>query len=322
MKAIRIHQHGEADVLKWEDVATPSPQGSEVLVKIHAAGVNFIDVYQRRGIYPVSLPYGPGLEGAGVVDAVGPQVKNVRVGDRVAFTSVPGAYAEYVIAPDEKLVRLPDGVDFQSGAACMLQGMTAHYLTYSTYQLKAGDTCVIHSAAGGVGLLLVQLAKHLKARSICVVSTKAKAELARSAGADEVIISSEADFEREVMRLTNNKGVQVIYDGVGKDTFLKGLNCLAPLGMMALYGQSSGAVAPFDPALLAQKGSLFLTRPVLFHYTANRQKLEEHASAVFKLIEQGVMKLRISEVIKMADASVAHQKLEGRQTTGKVLLVP
>lgn len=320
MRAIRIHENGDANVMKWEEVATPAPQGSEVLVKMHAAGVNFIDVYHRKGIYPLALPSGLGLEGSGVVEEVGAGAKMFRKGDRVAFSNVPGAYAEYVCTPEEKLVRIPDGVDFETAAACMLQGMTAHYLTHSTYVLKKGDTCVVHSAAGGAGLLLVQLAKHIGARVIGVVSTAAKAILAKEAGADEVIVSADQDFEVEVMRITGNKGVQVIYDGVGKDTFLKGLNCLAPLGMMALYGQSSGSVDAFDPSLLAQKGSLFLTRPVLFHYIAERQHFEERSAAVFNLIKSGVLKIRISEVLPMSDAAIAHEHLEGRKTVGKLLL--
>jgi NADPH2:quinone reductase len=322
MRAIQIQQVGNTDVMKWVEVPTPIPSGSQVLVKMRAAGVNYIDVYQRAGIYPVNLPYILGLEGAGVVEAVGPDAKIVAVGDRVAFCNAPGAYAEYVCAPEEKLVRIPEKVEFQTAAACMLQGMTAHYLTHTTYALKAGDTCIVHSAAGGVGLLLVQVAKLRGARVIAVVSTAAKGVLAREAGADEVIVSTEKDFESETMRLTNNKGVQVVYDGVGKDTFMRGINCLAPLGMMALYGQSSGSVAPFDPAILAQKGSLFLTRPVLFHYTAERKKLEEHADAVFGLIAKGLLNIRISEVIPMSQAALAHQLLESRKTTGKLLLTP
>lgn len=322
MKAIRIHQFGGVDRMNWEEVETPSPSGSQVLVKIAAAGVNYIDIYQRKGIYPVPLPYTIGLEGAGTVEALGPEAAGFEVGDRVAFTSVPGAYAQYVLVPAEKLVHVPSSIDLNTAAACMLQGMTAQYLAHSTYKLKSSDTCLVHSGAGGVGLLLIQTAKSLGAQVITTVSTKEKAVLAKDAGADHVILYKDQDFESEVKKLTHDQGVQVIYDGVGKDTFMKGLNCLAPLGMMVLYGQSSGSIEAFDPGILAQKGSLFLTRPTLFHYTADRKSLEEYASIVFKLIESGQLKIRISEVFPMSDAATAHQKLEARQTTGKLLLVP
>lgn len=321
MRAIRIHQNGGTDVMQWEEVPTPTPMAGQVRVKVEAAGVNFIDIYHRKGIYPVALPHILGLEGAGVVDALGSDVQGLGVGDRVAFTSVPGAYAEYVIAPFDKLVRLPQAIDSRTGAACMLQGMTAHYLSHTTYPLKSGNTCVVHSAAGGAGLLLVQAAKYRGARVIGVVSTPAKAALAKEGGADEVVVSTESDFESEVKRLTNGKGVQVVYDGVGKDTFMRGINCLAPLGMMVLYGQSSGSVEPFDPSILSSKGSLFLTRPVLFHYTADRKQLDYHAQATFDLITKGAMKIRISETFPMSEAAAAHQRLESRQTTGKLLLV-
>lgn len=321
MKAIHVTSHGDAQVLKWAEVKTPSPQGSQVLVEVKAAGVNFIDIYHRRGIYPVQLPFTPGLEGAGVVREVGPDAQLFKPGDRVAFTHVPGAYAEMVCAPEEKFVKVPNGIEFETAAACMLQGMTAYYLSHETFALKKGDTCVVHSAAGGVGLLLVQLAKYLGARVIGVVSTLEKAKLATEAGADEVIVTGERHFKEEVLRMTNNKGVQVIYDAVGKDTFLDGIDCLVPRGMMVLYGQSSGSVEAFDPSLLAQK-SLFLTRPVLFHYVPDHDKLTQHANAVFRFIQDGVLKIRIHESIKLNDAKEAHEKLESRRTTGKVLLVP
>lgn len=321
MKAIRIQQHGGPEVLSWQNHELPSPTGNQVLVKIAAAGINYIDVYQRTGHYPTELPYGLGLEGAGTVEAVGPSVSEFSPGDRVAYTSVPGSYAEYVLAPAEKLVHVPDGIDLRTAAACMLQGMTAQYLTHTTYKLKPGDTCLVHAAAGGVGLLLVQMAKATGARVIGTVSSQEKMALAKKAGVDHLINSREQDFEAEVQSLTNTQGLQVIYDGIGKDTFLKGINCLAPLGMMVLYGQASGPVAPFDPALLS-KSSLFLTRPVLFHYVAARKDLLSHANAVFDLIAKGRLQIHISEVFKMSDAALAHQSLESRKTTGKLLLVP
>jgi len=322
MKAIRIHEFGGPEVMQYEEVPTPTPGAGQVLVKLAASGLNFIDVYQRTGLYPNDLPYGLGLEGSGTVAAVGAEVSGLREGDAVAYTGVPGSYAEYVLAPADRLVRMPDGLDVKVGAAAMLQGMTAHYLAYTTYPLKAGDTCLIHAAAGGVGLILVQMAKQCGARVIGTVSTEEKAALAREAGADEMILYTQQDFETEVKRLTDGKGVQVIYDSVAKDTFDKGLNCLAPLGYMVLYGQSSGPIPPFDPAILNAKGSLFLTRPSLFHYIADRASLEKRAGDVLGWIASGALKLRMEHTFALSDVAEAHRSLEGRKTTGKVLLIP
>jgi NADPH2:quinone reductase len=323
MKAIRVNAPGGVEVLRLEDVPQPAAAAGQAVVKIAAAGVNFMDVYQRTGQYKSTpLPLTLGQEAAGVVTAVGPGVTDVRVGDRVAYTGVQGAYAEYAAVPADRLVALPDGVSTQQGAAAMLQGITAHYLATSTYPLKAGDTCVVHAAAGGMGLLLVQIAKRRGARVIGTVSTKEKATLAREAGADEVILYTELDFEVEVPRLTDGSGVQVVYDSVGKTTFDKGLNVLARRGMMVLCGQSSGAVGPLDPQLLNQKGSLFLTRPTIAHYIATRSELLARAADVLGWIRAGTLKLRIGLELPLAQAAEAHRRLEGRQTTGKVVLIP
>jgi len=293
-----------------------------VLVKLAAAGLNYIDVYQRTGLYPNKLPYTMGLEGSGTVAAVGPQVAGLAEGTPVAYTGVPGSYAEYALVAADRLVQMPAGLDTKVGAAAMLQGMTAHYLAYTTYPLHAGDSCLIHAAAGGVGLLLVQMAKHCGARVIGTVSTEEKAALARQAGADEVILYTQQDFETEVKRLTNGHGVNVVYDSVGKTTFDKGLNCLNPLGYMVLYGQSSGPVPPFDAAILNAKGSLFLTRPSLFHYTADRASLEKRAGDVLGWIAAGKLTVRTEYSFPLAQAAAAHRSLESRKTTGKVLLIP
>ena len=322
MKAVRIHEFGGPDAMQYEEVPMPSPDANQVLVKLAAAGLNFIDVYQRTGLYPNTLPYGLGLEGSGTVTAVGPGVSAFKEGDPVAYTGVPGAYAEYALVPADSLVRMPDGLDLKIGAAAMLQGMTAHYLAYSTYPLQAGDTCLIHAAAGGVGLLLVQMAKQCGARVIGTVSTEEKATLARDAGADEIILYTQQDFETEVQRITDGKGLQVIYDSVAKDTFDKGLNCLAPRGYMVLYGQSSGPIPPFDPNVLNGKGSLFLTRPSLFHYISDRASLEKRAGDVLGWIASGELKLRMEHNFDLKDVAEAHRSLEGRKTTGKVLLIP
>ena len=322
MHAIRIRQFGGPEAMGLEELPTPKPGDGQVLVRIEAAGVNFIDVYQRTGLYKNPLPYGLGLEGAGVVEAVGGGVTTVRVGDRVAWTGIPGSYATHNVVPADKLVTLPAGVDARAGASAMLQGMTAHYLAHSTYPLKAGDTCVVHAAAGGVGLLLCQMANRAGARVIGTVSTEEKAKLAREAGAHDVILYTRQDFEAEVKRLTGGKGVQVIYDSVGKDTFEKGFNCLAMRGYMVLYGASSGPVAPLDPQALNAKGSLFLTRPSLFHYTTTREDLAKRAGDVLGWIQKGELKLRIGATFPLAEAAKAHQDLEGRRTTGKVLLIP
>jgi NADPH2:quinone reductase len=322
MRAIRVPQYGGPEAMKLEDLPTPRPGDGQALVRIEAAGVNFIDVYQRTGLYKNPLPVPLGLEGAGTVEAVGGGVTTVRVGDRVAWTGVPGSYATHNVVPADRLVTLPAGVDARAGAAAMLQGMTAHYLAHSTYALKGGDTCLVHAAAGGVGLLLCQMAKRAGARVLGTVSTEEKAALARQAGADEVILYSRQDFEAEVKRLTGGQGLQVVYDSVGRDTFEKGLNCLAPRGYMVLYGQSSGPVAPLDPQVLNSKGSLFLTRPSLFHYVATRDELARRAGEVLGWIQKGELTLRIGATFPLAEAAQAHRDLEGRRTTGKVLLLP
>src|SRR5437773_522839 len=322
MKAVRIHAPGGPEVLKYEDVPEPQPKAGEAVVKVDAAGLNYIDVYYRSGQYKAELPMTLGLEAGGTVTAVGPNVTEVRVGDKVAYTGVAGAHAQYAAVPAQRLVVLPAGVSTRQGAAAMLQGMTAHYLACSTYPLKRGDTCLVHAAAGGVGLLLCQIAKMRGARVIGTTSTDAKAALAREAGASEVILYTKHDFEAEVKRLTDGRGVQVVYDGVGRDTFDKGLNCLVVRGLMALFGQSSGPVPPFDPSVLNQKGSLFLTRPTLGHYTASREELLQRAGDLLGWIREGKLKLRIEIEYPLAQAAEAHKALEGRKTTGKVLLIP
>jgi NADPH2:quinone reductase len=322
MKAILVSSCGGPDALRFQEVPTPAPKAGEALVKIEAIGINFIDVYHRTGLYPLSLPFIPGVEAAGTVEAVGEGVAEVKAGDRVAYAMTAGAYAEYAVVPAARLVKMPEGIDARTGAAAMLQGMTAHYLTTSTFPLKRGETALVHAAAGGVGLLLVQMAKRIGARVIGTVSTEEKARLAREAGADEVIIYTAQDFEQEAKRLTDGRGVQVVYDSVGKDTFLKSLTSLAPRGMLALYGQSSGPVPAFDPAWLAQRGSLFLTRPSLAHYAATRDELLWRAGDVLGWVQSGELKLRIERTFPLADAAEAHRQLEGRKTTGKVLLAP
>jgi NADPH2:quinone reductase len=322
MKAMRIASFGGPEVLRLEDVPISSPRSGQVLVKVEAAGLNYIDVYHRTGLYPNPLPFTPGLEGVGTVAALGPDVTGLRQGDRVAWASALGSYAEQVIAPAAQLVTVPAGIDPHSAAAVMLQGMTAHYLTESTYPLKAGDTCLVHAAAGGVGLLLVQMAKQRGARVFGTVSTDEKAALAREAGADEVILYTKQDFPAEVKRLTGGRGLQVVYDSVGQSTFEKSLDCLTLRGMLVLYGQSSGPVPAFSPGVLASKGSLFLTRPTLFHYVADRPSLEARASAVLGALASGRLKVRIGRTFPLAEAAEAHRTLEGRKTTGKVLLLP
>ena len=322
MKAVRIHTPGGPEVLTYEDVPEPRPKAGEAVVKVDAAGLNYIDVYYRSGLYKAELPMTLGMEAGGVVTAVGPNVTEVKVGDKVAYTGVPGAYAQYAAVPAQRLVTLPAGVSTKQGAAAMLQGMTAHYLACSTYPLKKGDTCLVHAAAGGVGLLWVQIAKMRGARVIGTVSTEEKAKLAREAGADEVIFYTKQDFEAEVKRLTSGKGVQVVYDAVGKTTFEKGLSCLAPRGTMVLYGQSSGPIGVFDPQILSAKGSVFLTRPSLFHHIATREELLARAGDVLGWIRDGKLRLRTEFEFPLKEAAEAHRALEGRKTTGKVLLIP
>jgi NADPH2:quinone reductase len=322
MKAIRVNAPGGPEVLRYEDTPEPTPKAGEATVKVDAAGINYIDVYQRSGQYKLALPLTLGLEAGGTVTAVGPNVTEVKVGDKVAYTGVPGAYAQYAAVPAARLVTLPTGLTTRQGAAAMLQGLTAHYLACSTYPLKSGDTCLVHAAAGGVGLLLCQIAKMRGARVIGTVSTEDKAKLAREAGASDVILYTKQDFEAEVNRLTDGKGIQVVYDSVGQTTFDKGFNCLAPRGMMALYGQSSGPIGPFDPQTLSAKGSLFLTRPSLNHHIITRAELLQRSEELLGWIRDGKLKLRTEYEFPLKDAAEAHRALEGRKTTGKVLLIP
>ena len=322
MKAIQIKQTGGPEVMELADLPAPQPKPNEAVVRILAAGVNFIDVYNREGRYKAPLPFVLGQEGAGVVSAIGSEVRDVAVGDRVAYTNVLGSYAEYAAVPADRLVKIPDGVSEREAAAAMLQGITAQYLVHDTYPLNKGETALIHAAAGGVGLLLVQMAHNIGARVIGTVSTEEKAKLAREAGAEEIIFYTQSDFEAETKRLTGGKGVDVVYDSVGKATFEKGLNVLRPRGMMALFGGSSGAVAPFDPLTLTQKGSLYLTRPSIGHYIITRQELQQRAGAVFGMIREKKLKLRIEHVYPLQQAVQAHRDLEGRKTTGKLLVIP
>jgi len=320
MKAIRIEKTGGPEVLTLADIPLPEPKSNEAVVKISASGVNFIDVYFREGRYPAQLPVTLGQEAAGVVTAAGAGVRNVKTGDRVAYASVQGSYAEYAAVPAERLVIVPEGIELKTAAALMLQGMTAHYLTHSTWPLRAGETAIVHAAAGGVGLLLVQLAKAIGARVIGTAGSREKAQLARDAGADEVIVYTEVDFESEAKRLAPG-GVDVIYDGVGKSTFDADLNLLRPRGLLALFGGASGAVPPFDPIKLSQKGSLYLTRPTLAHYIAKREELEQRAGDLFTMVRDGKLEVRIHKEYPLAEAAQAHRDLEGRRTTGKLLLV-
>lgn len=322
MKAIQVKQTGGPEVMELVELAVPEPKANEAVIKLAASGVNFIDVYYREGRYKAAVPFTPGQEGAGTVTAVGSDVKTVKAGDRVAWTMALGSYAEYAAVAADRLVAIPAGVTDQQAAATMLQGMTAHYLAHDTYPLKRGETALVHAAAGGVGLLLVQMAHNIGARVIATVSTEEKAKLARDAGAHEIILYTQADFEAETRRLTGGKGVDVVYDSVGKTTFEKGLNILRPRGMMALFGGSSGAVPPFDPIVLTQKGSLFLTRPSLGNYIATREELVTRSGAVFGMIAAGKLKLRIEHTYPLTEVQRAHRDLEGRKTTGKLLLIP
>ena len=322
MQAIRVHTPGGPEALVYESVERPTPKAGEALVRLEAIGVNYVDVYYRSGAYPLQTPFTPGNEGAGVVEAVGEGVTEVKPGDRVAWAMRLGAYAEYAVVESWKLVPLPAGVTAQQGAAIMLQGMTAHYLTHSTYPLKPGDTCLVHAAAGGVGLLLCQMAKKRGARVIGTVSTEAKAKLAREAGADEVILYTQKDFVEETKRITGGKKLDVVYDSVGKDTFEKGLTLLRPRGLMVLYGQSSGRVPPFDLQTLNNLGSLFVTRPTLRDYMQTREELLGRTRDLFGWLEKGELSLRIERTYPLADARRAHEDLTGRKTTGKLLLLP
>ncbi len=324
MQAIQVKQVGGPEAMELVDLPIPQPKPNEAVVKLAASGVNFVDVYFREGRYKAAAPFVLGQEGAGVVTAVGADAKSVsvKVGDRVAWSGVHGAYAEYAAVPADRLVPIPQGVTDQQAASAMLQGMTAHYLSHDTFPLKKGETALVHAAAGGVGLLLVQMAHHIGARIIATVSTDEKAKLARAAGADEVILYTQTDFEGETKRLSGGKGVDVVYDSVGKTTFEKGLNVLRPRGMMVLFGGSSGAVPPFDLVALSQKGSLYVTRPTLVNYIATRDELVARSGAVFGMIAAGKLKLRIEYTYPLAEAQRAHRDLEGRKTTGKLLLIP
>ena len=321
MKAIRVHQYGGPEVLRYEEIPAPEPAAGEARVKLEAIGVNYIDIYQRTGLYPQPMPFTVGREGAGVIDAVGANVTEIKKGDRVAYAMEPGAYAEYAVVPAWKLVPIPPSVDSRSAAAIMLQGMTAHYLAQNTYPLKKGETVLVHAAAGGVGLLLIQVAKRLGARVFGTVSTEEKARLARETGADEVILYTQADFAAEVKRLTNGEGVHVVYDSVGQSTFEKSLDCLRPRGYLVLFGQSSGPVPPFNLGNLA-KGSLFVTRPTLLHYMRNREELLQRSGDLFRWLASGELRLRIGKTFPLSEASEAHRQLAGRATVGKVLLIP
>ena len=322
MKAVRVEQFGGPEALKVDEIPLAEPQANEVRIKTEAIGVNFLDIYQRMGRYQGSPPFTLGQEAAGIVDAVGPNVTEVKPGDRVAYASVQGSYAEYAVVPAWRLVPIPSGLDARKATAAMLQGITAHYLALSTYPLKAGETALVHAAGGGTGQTLVQVAKRCGARVIGTVSTEEKAHLAREAGADHVILYTQTDFESEVRRLTDNAGVDVVYDSVGKDTFERSLNCLRPRGYMVLYGASSGPVPSFDPQILNAKGSLFLTRPYIGHYTANRAELLQRTDDIFSWLAAGELKVRIDKTFPLAEAAEAHRYLEGRQSKGKILLIP
>ncbi len=322
MKAVRVIRHGGPEVLACEDVSTPEPGPKEVLVKIDASGVNFIDIYFREGLYKADPPFVNGQEGAGVVTKVGSEVTGIAEGDRVAYTGIRGSYAEYAAVAADRVVKIPENVTTKQAASVMLQGMTVHYLTHATFPLKPGDTCLIHAAAGGVGLLMVQVAKMRGATVIGTCSTEAKAAQVREAGADHVILYSSQDFEAEVKRITEGKGVDVAYDSVGKSTWEGSMNCLRPRGMLVVYGNASGPVPPIDPLMLAQKGSLFLTRPSLFAYIAKREELEMRARDVLGWIAEGRVKIHIGQEYPLSEAAQAQIDLAARKTTGKLLLIP
>jgi NADPH2:quinone reductase len=322
MKAIQIEQFGGPEVLQLREIPAKDPGKGEVRIRLEAIGVNFIDVYHRTGLYPVPLPFTPGTEGAGVVDAVGPEVDNVQPGQRVAWAMTPGSYAEWAVIPAWRAALLPDSIRCQDAAAAMLQGMTAHYLVRGTYPVQAGDTVLVHAAAGGTGLLLVQAAKHLGARVIGTVSNQEKARLVKEAGADETILYTEKDFLEETRRITEGRGVDVVYDSVGQSTFERSMGCLRPRGMLVLFGQSSGPVPPLDPNVLSRKGSLFLTRPSLATYTSTPEELAERTAELLHWIAVGAVKLRIDSTFPLADAAEAHRRLQSRASSGKILLLP
>jgi NADPH:quinone reductase len=321
MKIVRMYEQGPPEVLKYEEAPQPQPREGEVLVELKAIGVNFTDVYTRSGTYPAKLPAVLGVEGAGVVSTLGSGVTSVKAGDPVAYTNVLGAYAEYAAVPATRLVKIPQGLNPQTAAAVLLQGMTAHYLVNDTFPLKHRDTILVHAAAGGVGQLIVQMAKQMGARVIATTSSEEKTKIAREAGADYVIDYTQQDFEEEVKGITNGRGVDVVYDSVGKTTFEKSLKCLRPRGYLVLFGQSSGIVPPVSPSVL-QRGSLFLTRPMLSDYTATREDLERRATSVFDMVLSGKLRVSVFKTLPLSQASEAHRMLEGRNSTGKVLLVP
>ena len=322
MQAIQVQTPGGPEALQLVNLPVPIPKPNEAVIKISAAGVNFVDVYFREGRYSTPLPFVAGQEASGIVSDVGHEVKSLKPGDRVAYTGILGGYAEYAAVPANRVIHVPAGITDQQAAAAMLQGMTAHYLVNSSYPLKKGETALIHAAAGGVGLLLVQMARNIGARVIGTAGSEDKANLAREAGADEVILYDRQDFEAETKRITEGKGVHVIYDGVGKSTFDKDLNILRPRGYLILFGAASGPVPPFDPVKLSKKGSLFLSRPTLVNYIATREELELRAADVFSMISAGKLKLRVEHVYRLREAQQAHRDLEGRKTTGKLLLIP
>ncbi len=322
MRAIQIHETGGPEVLREVELEIPEPGPGQVLIRVEAVGVNFIEVYFRKGVYKAALPLTLGSEAAGTIEELGPGVNGFKIGESVASVSALGSYAEYALVPATQLVRVPEKLTPEQAAAAMLQGMTAHYLSHSTYPLKKGDTALVHAGAGGTGLLLTQMAKRLGARVITTVSTKEKAELSREAGADEVILYEEKDFEVAVKKFTDGKGVDVVYDSVGKTTFEKSLNCLHPRGLLALFGASSGPVPPFDLIQLSSKGSLYVTRPTLWHYIATHAELEQRAGEVLNMVASGELKLRMESMFPLAEAGKAHTELENRRTTGKILLEP
>lgn len=320
--AMRIHEHGGAEKMRWETVEVGDPGPGQLRVRNTAVGLNFVDIYQRNGLYPMQLPFTLGSEGAGVVEAVGPKVKELKVGDRVAYSGPIGAYAEVLLRPADRLVKIPAGVDDKTAAAMMLKGLTAHYLIRRTYRVKKGDTVLMHAAAGGVGQILCQWAKHLGATVIGTVGSDDKVELAKKAGCKHVIVLGREKFPERVKEITKGKGVPVVYDGVGKDTFMDSLDCLQPMGLMASFGNASGAVPPFNAGILAQKGSLFLTRPTLVHYTASREDLVKAARELFAVVKSGAVKIRINQTYALRDAAQAQNDLEARKTTGSTVLIP
>jgi len=320
--AIRIEQHGGPEVMKWEEVAVGDPGPGQVRVRNTAVGLNYIDTYQRSGLYPMPMPLVLGSEGAGVVEAVGPKVKDLKVGDRVAYSGPIGAYAEALLRPADRLVKVPNGIDDQDAAAMMLKGMTAWYLCRRTYRVKEGDTVVVHAAAGGVGQILSQWVKHLGGTVIGTVGSEEKVALAKKAGCKHVIVSTKEKVAERVRAITKGKGVPVVYDGVGKDTFMDSLDCLAPLGLMASFGNASGAVPPVNIGILAQKGSLFLTRPTLGNYIATREELEAAARELFSVIKKGAVKIKINQTYPLREAAQAHIDLQSRKTTGQTVLIP